>query len=94
MVERCEGFGLAQEVLHGPLVVVRITAAGVARADGAGGGFPPRELSGKVFLDDDLPVQADIPCEVGNAEAAGPEDALNDEFMEMSSRREGLAVGG
>jgi hypothetical protein len=58
------------------------------------GGFPPSELSGKVFLDDDLPPKAGVPGEVSDAKAAGPEDALNDELMEMSSRREGLAVGG
>ena len=65
----------------------------MTRTDGAGGSFPPHELGWQILLDDDLSAKGSVTGEVGDTEAAGTEDFLDDEFMEVGSWREGLAVG-
>jgi hypothetical protein len=47
-------------------------------------------LHGQVLLDDDLPIQARVPREVGDSKAAAAQNTLDDKFLDASSWRERL----
>ena len=91
MPQRGEHLALAGKVLQRPAEVLLILVTGTGM-HGKAGGVAVGELRRQVLLDDHLPVEAGVPCQIGDAEAAGAQHRLDDEFQQMRAFRECLAA--